>query len=71
MRSRGFDRFRGYAPLGFVRRTPAPPPFSGMKKTPATSNASRMSFKVRSYGERFPASKFAIVALATLEAVAS
>ena len=37
-------------------RTPAPPPFSGMKTTPAASSAARMAFKLLVIGAVAPRS---------------
>lgn len=48
---------------GFRNRTPAPPPFSGMKSTPAASRAIRMAARLLRFGVRFPFSKSATVFL--------
>jgi hypothetical protein len=73
-----FEMFFVLNRLGFVRvdrgvRTfrkanAAPPPFSAMKSTPASSKLCFISCRIRSDGESVPASKSAIVSLTIFEA---
>lgn len=56
---------------GFRRRTPAPPPFSGVNSMPACSSAAMMEARLPACGTRTPRSKSTIVGRDTCAAVAS